>query len=164
MATVYLALGSNVGNSAAHLQRAIHLLGSCLSNINQAPVYVSKAVGYTDQADFLNTAISGETNLSPQELLVFVKNIEQDIGRVERFRWGPREIDIDLIFHGNLIQNTDQLTLPHPHFRERDFVLQPLHDIAPTMVDPISHQTIKELLEQIQPNNKSIIRQVGRES
>jgi 2-amino-4-hydroxy-6-hydroxymethyldihydropteridine diphosphokinase len=156
MVIIYLALGSNVGDSAAHIQKAIQLLSSAVSDINQAPVYTSKAMGYTDQADFLNTAITGQTALSPQELLVVIKGIEKEIGRIERFRWGPREIDIDLILYDDLIQDNDELTLPHPHFRERDFVLQPLVDLKPSLVDPVTGKTMRQLLSELPKDQNSL--------
>src|ERR1700722_791378 len=121
MAMVYLALGSNVGDSQANLAQAIRLLGMSVSDIKQAPVYLSKAVGYTDQPDFLNTVISGQTDLSAEALLDFVKSVEQQVGRTASFHWGPREIDIDIILCGDLTQQSDKLTIPHPYFRERDF-------------------------------------------
>src|ERR1019366_6456645 len=101
MTVVYLALGSNVGDSAANIAEAIKLLGNSIESIKQAPLYASKAAGYTDQPDFVNTAVSGETSLNPEQLLSFVKDIEQQIGLINRFRWGPREIDIDIIFYGD---------------------------------------------------------------
>jgi 2-amino-4-hydroxy-6-hydroxymethyldihydropteridine diphosphokinase len=160
MVTIYLALGSNVGDSAAYIQQAIQLLSATLSSVKQAPVYTSKAMGYTNQADFLNTAISGQTTLPPQELLVVIKDIEKKIGRIERFRWGPREIDIDLILYDNLIQDTDQLTLPHPHFRERDFVLQPLVDLKPSLTDPSTGKTVRQLLNELPKDQISLIKVV----
>ncbi|HUD10584.1 MAG TPA: 2-amino-4-hydroxy-6-hydroxymethyldihydropteridine diphosphokinase [Candidatus Saccharimonadales bacterium] len=160
MVTVYLALGSNVGDSARYITKAIDLLGSALQDIQQAPLYVSKAVGYTDQADFLNTAISGQTELSPQALSRVIKNTERQIGRVKRFRWGPREIDIDIIFYGNQVLATDSLTIPHPSFKQRDFVLRPIVDLNSKMIDPLTHKTVKQLLNQQDPSHLSIIRKV----
>lgn len=157
MATVYLALGSNVGEPAAHIEQAIGLLGAVLNNIRRAPVYRSKAAGHTDQPDFLNTAVSGETSLSPEELLASIKRAEQEIGRVERFRWGPREIDIDIIFYDDLVQETVALTLPHPEFRGRDFVLRPLCDLNPDLKDPVSKRTVSQLLDKIVGGNRTII-------
>jgi 2-amino-4-hydroxy-6-hydroxymethyldihydropteridine diphosphokinase len=162
MATIYLALGSNVGDSAAYIQKAIQLLGSTLSNMQQAPVYAAKPMGYTEQADFLNTAISGQTDVSPEELLATIKDIEQEVGRVERFHWGPREIDIDLIFYGDLIRNTDQLSIPHPHFQERDFVLQPLADLNASLVDPLSGKTMRQLIDELPEDHISLIKVVGK--
>jgi 2-amino-4-hydroxy-6-hydroxymethyldihydropteridine diphosphokinase len=160
MTIVYLALGSNVGDSHAHITRAIELLGSKLTDTKPAPLYASKAVGYTDQADFINTAVGGQTNLSPQELLAFVKDIEQQIGRIQRFRWGPREIDIDIIFYDDLVLETEQLTIPHASFRERDFVLQPLNDLNPTLKDPVSGLSVNTLLANLKSDGTSIIRRL----
>jgi 2-amino-4-hydroxy-6-hydroxymethyldihydropteridine diphosphokinase len=160
MAMVYLALGSNIGDSLQYIGQAIGLLGSVVHDIQQAPVYVSKAVGYTDQADFMNTAICGQTELSPQTLLQAIDTIEQQIGRVRRFRWGPREIDIDIIFYEDRFIESKNLTIPHPAFRERDFVLQPLVDLNSTLIDPVSQKTVKQLLEQLNPSQLSIIRKI----
>jgi 2-amino-4-hydroxy-6-hydroxymethyldihydropteridine diphosphokinase len=157
MAVVYLALGSNVGIGNQQLNKAITLLEERLSNVKQAPHYASKAVGYTKQPDFINTVIQAETDLSPQDLLEFTQNVEETIGRIRRFRWGPREIDIDIIFYDNQVVNSPTLIFPHPRFSERDFVLRPLHDLNPEMVDPLSHKTIRELYEQLPESNFSII-------
>ena len=98
--TIFLALGSNVGDKISNIKKTINLLGSKVSEIESAPLYESKAIGYLDQANFINTVIKGETSLTPHELLKFIKEVEHEVGRVERFRWGPREIDIDIIFFG----------------------------------------------------------------
>jgi len=156
MATVYLALGSNVGDSRQEIEQAIGLLGAAVNNIQRAPLYRTKAAGYTDQPDFINTAIRGETALSPGELLALAQDIEQKIGRIERFRWGPREIDIDIIFYGDLVQESEALVLPHPVYHKRDFVLQPLKDLDPNLRDPVSGKTVSELLAKIAPQDKSI--------
>jgi 2-amino-4-hydroxy-6-hydroxymethyldihydropteridine diphosphokinase len=160
MTTVYLALGSNVGDSRRYIQQAAGLLGEVLQNLKQAPVYSSKAVGYTDQPDFLNTAVSGQTDLEPAALLEQVKNIENQVGRTPTFRHGPREIDIDIIFYGDKILEAEALTIPHPDFRERDFVLQPVCDLNSSLIDPVTKQTAGQLLANIQTDQKSLIRQV----
>jgi 2-amino-4-hydroxy-6-hydroxymethyldihydropteridine diphosphokinase len=160
MANIYLALGSNVGDSKDYIGKAIELLGASVRGIKRAPIYSSKAVGYTDQADFLNTAVQGRTNLSSEDLLKFIKNVEEKIGRVERFRFGPREIDIDIIFYDDLVLETEELVIPHPAFRGRDFVLQPLNDLNPELSDPVSSQTVAGLLAAIPPENRSILKQV----
>ncbi len=160
MAVVYLALGSNVGDSTHHIKQATELLSKILHDMRQAPLYSSKAVGYTDQPDFLNTALSGETNLSPEELLAAVKLVEQEVGRVATFRWGPREIDIDIIFYDDLRMETDTLTIPHPRFRERDFVLRPLCDLNPELIDPISQQSVTALLAHIDSQQESVITRI----
>ena len=156
MTEVYLALGSNVGDSKANIEQAVQLLSSSIKDIRQAPIYRSKAVGVTDQPDFLNTAISGQTELIPAELLKFIKDVETRIGRIDRGRWQPREIDIDIIFYGSQVIKTHKLTVPHPRFRERDFVLQPLHDLNPNLIDPVTNQAIKQLLADLSPDQLSI--------
>lgn len=156
MAMVYLALGSNVGDGNQQFDMAISLLKTQFSDIIEAPRYRSKAVGVTDQPDFLNTVIRAKTELSPQSLLEFTKATEQEVGRVHRYRWGPREIDIDIIFYDDVVTETPTLTLPHPRFSERDFVLKPVLDINPTFVDPLSGQTIQELFNALGKNEHSI--------
>jgi 2-amino-4-hydroxy-6-hydroxymethyldihydropteridine diphosphokinase len=160
MAKVYLALGSNVGDSRAHIRQAQQLLAAELGNLKAAPLYSSKAVGYTDQPDFLNTAVSATTKLEPPILLKHIKAIEQKVGRTASFHWGPREIDIDIIFYDDFILKTEDLTIPHPAFAERDFVLKPLTDLNPSLIDPISGQTITVLLNKLSPGEKSILRKV----
>jgi 2-amino-4-hydroxy-6-hydroxymethyldihydropteridine diphosphokinase len=149
MTKVYLALGANVGDPAANIKQAIELLRPRLLQLKQAPIYASKPVGITDQPDFLNTAIGGQTELSPVELFEFIKDVEKRIGRIERLRWGPREIDIDIIFYGDQVINQPQLTVPHPLFQERDFVLQPLIDLNPDLIDPKSGHTVSQLLTKL---------------
>ncbi len=157
MPVVYLALGSNVGDSKKHLATAEELLQEALDCAVSAPLYVSKAVGYTDQADFLNTVVSGQTDLAPKELLEFVKKVEAKIGRTKTFKWGPREIDIDLIFYDDMVMDELNLTIPHPRYVERDFVLKPLCDLCPELIDPVSKKPIKVLLEAISPDQRSIL-------
>ncbi|HSW37330.1 MAG TPA: 2-amino-4-hydroxy-6-hydroxymethyldihydropteridine diphosphokinase [Candidatus Saccharimonadales bacterium] len=160
MAIVYLALGANVGNPKANIEQAIELLQSSVDKIQCAPLYASKAVGYTDQPDFINTAVSGETVLDPAELLKFVKEVEEQVGRVERFRWGPREIDIDIIFYNDSVVQQDNLVIPHPRFAERDFVLQPICDLDPTFIDPLSKRSVKQLLEALSSDQRSLLNKV----
>ena len=160
MTTVYLALGSNVGESRVNITQAIQLLGASIQQIKQAPLYISKAVGYTDQPDFLNTAISGRTNLDPEALLEFIKITERQVGRTASFHWGPREIDIDIILYGDQVLETDKLTIPHPRFRDRDFVLKPLNDLDPALIDPVSRQTTGQLLAKVDSSHQSIIKRI----
>src|SRR5512146_104970 len=154
MTTVYLALGSNIGDSREYIQKAVGLLGEVLSDLKRAPFYRSKAVGYTDQPDFLNTAVSGRTDLEPEALLARVKSIEQEVGRTASFYWGPRQIDIDIVFYGDKVIKTDKLTLPHPRFAERDFVLKPLNDLNFSLADPVSGQSVKRLLAGLNPQQR----------
>ena len=157
MTTVYLALGSNVGDSARHIKLAVTLLEDVLNNVRQAPVYLSRAVGYTDQPNFLNTAVSGQTDLEPEVLLEKLKNIEKKVGRTATFHHGPRQIDIDIILYGHRVIKNDRLIIPHPRFKERDFVLKPLCDLDPNLKDPVSGRMITQLLGQLKPEQKAII-------
>jgi 2-amino-4-hydroxy-6-hydroxymethyldihydropteridine diphosphokinase len=160
MTTIYLALGSNVGDSTAYIKQAAELLRPLLSDLKQAPLYLSEAVGHTDQSNFYNTAVSGNTGLPPTAFLAYLKAIERKIGRTPTFHHGPREIDIDIIFYGDLKLETATLTIPHPDFVNRDFVLQPLLDLNPELIDPQSGQTVAALLGKLQPEQRSIIRRV----
>lgn len=157
MTTVYLALGSNIGNPCKQIKTAVDLLGEVLDGLKQAPVYRSKAVGFRRQPDFLNTAVSGRTGLEPEDLLDRLKAIEAQVGRTSTFRNGPREIDIDLVMYGDRVMETPKLSLPHPRFRERDFVLRPLKDLNPELLDPVSHSSIEQLLAELKPEQRSII-------
>jgi 2-amino-4-hydroxy-6-hydroxymethyldihydropteridine diphosphokinase len=160
MATVYLALGSNQGQSIENIKKAIKLLDTSVSITQSAPFYRSHAIGYTDQPDFINTAILGNTNLEPLPLLKFLKQTEQMVGRIERFRWGPREIDIDIIFYDDLVLKSDELTIPHPEFKSRDFVLQPICDINPNFKDPLSKHSIQDILDKLSPSQKSDLKRL----
>lgn len=155
--TIFLALGSNVGDQEGQMNDAIKLLTSQVTHISRAPFYRSKPMGVTNQPDFVNMALKGSTILSPGELLTFVKAIEQQIGRVYRYRWGPREIDIDIIFYDNLIFKSETLEIPHPRAVERDFVLRPISDLDPTFVHPVFHKQVDELLTSLLPEDKVIL-------
>jgi 2-amino-4-hydroxy-6-hydroxymethyldihydropteridine diphosphokinase len=112
-------------------------------------LYVTPAWGYTDQADFVNAVCRLDTHLEPDDLLVRLKAIETGLGRRERFRWGPREIDLDLLFYGNKVLDNAGLRVPHPMLHRRAFVLIPLAEIAPHLIHPETGYKISEHLEAI---------------
>lgn len=149
MHTVFLALGSNVGNKKENLNKAIKLLGKQIKNISVAKFYETKPMYYEKQENFLNSALRGETDLSPRDLLTFVKSLEQEIGRKKRFPNGPREIDIDILFYDDISFQDEHVQIPHPRIQERDFVLKPLMDIDPNFIHPVLKKTIKELENEI---------------
>ena len=155
---IFLALGSNVGDKTGNIQKATLLLKKKVLSGKTANFYESKAAGFTDQDNFINTVIEGNTKLSPEELLDFVKKIEKKVGRVKRFHWGPREIDIDILFYDDLVYKKENLQIPHPRIQERDFVLKPLSDIAPNKIHPEINKSILELLKDLPPASVSIIR------
>lgn len=146
---VYLALGSNLGERRAHLREALNRLSPEVHIHKVSSVYETTPVGYQDQPDFLNIACQGETQLSPQALLHYVKTIESAIGRQTTFRNGPRVIDIDILLYDQLCIQENDLIIPHPRMAERAFVLAPLAEIASEVIEPTHYQTIRELLRKV---------------
>ncbi len=146
---VYLALGANLGRRRKTLQSAVEALGEAMAIEAISPIYETEPWGIVDQPTFLNLCLSGQTWLSPAELLATVKMIERRLGRVDGERWGPRLIDIDVILYGDRVVEDGQINVPHPRFHERAFVLVPLADIAGETVDPRSGKRVRELLQEV---------------
>ncbi|WGS66107.1 2-amino-4-hydroxy-6-hydroxymethyldihydropteridine diphosphokinase [Marinitoga aeolica] len=156
-----IALGSNVGNRLNNIKRAIELLSKYVEIIKISNIYETEPWGYTEQDTFLNACVLINTELEPYELLKICKNIEKDLKRKQRFKWGPREIDLDIIYYGDLVLEKDDLNIPHKHMFERDFVIVPLNDISPDWKHPIFNKTIKERYDEI---DKSKIKRYEKES
>jgi len=147
--TVYLGLGSNMGDRQANLERALDLLSQRMRLGRVSPIYDTEPTGNTHQPRFLNLVAQAYTSLAPLGLLTLAKGIEAKLGRVPGKRNAPRPIDIDILFHGDLVMKTPKLVIPHPRLTERAFVLVPLVEIDPDLVHPVNGKTSKELLEAV---------------
>ena len=147
MDRVAIALGSNVGDRRAHLDYAVSALRALLTNVAVSRYYDTVPVGVSGpQAMFLNAAAVGESGLAPRALLEALLAIEQERGRERPYLNAPRTLDLDLILAGDRVVEEPGLVLPHPRFRERRFVLEPLAAVAPDLRDPVSGKTVAELL------------------
>jgi 2-amino-4-hydroxy-6-hydroxymethyldihydropteridine diphosphokinase len=146
---IYLSLGTNLGDRQANLQQALQELKRQITITAISHVYETEPWGVTDQPAFLNICIAGTTALAPHELLDFCKHIETEIGRKPTFKWGPRLIDIDILFYNNMIMEDEILSIPHPFVDERAFVLAPLADIAPDYEHPQTHASVVQMLANV---------------
>jgi 2-amino-4-hydroxy-6-hydroxymethyldihydropteridine diphosphokinase len=154
MNLVYLSLGSNVGDREAHLREAIMQLEGVGQIKAGSSIYETEPVEFTQQSNFLNCAIALETNLPPSELMSQLLDIERRLGRERIQKKGPRTIDIDVLLYGDLVLDSANITIPHPAMAQRRFVLEPLAEIAPDAVHPVTKNTIRELLEELPAGQK----------
>lgn len=143
MNTVFLLLGSNLGNRQNFLQEAIKLISLQIAPvIKTSSIYETQSWGKTDAPDYLNQVVVLETDIPALELLRRILSIELVLGRKREEEWGSRTIDIDILFYGAEIINTEELQVPHPELHKRRFTLEPLAEIAPDLVHPVINKAI----------------------
>ena len=149
MSGIYLAIGSNLGNRQANLALSLRMLAPLVGVEALSPLYESQPQEPAPPPDYLNAACRVTTGLPPDLLLRHLKRIEKAIGRHSQERWMPRPIDLDIVIYNDTIIGTNELTLPHPRLREREFVLQPPLDLEPDLLFPSTAEPLETLLSQL---------------
>lgn len=152
--TVYIGLGSNLGDRVTYLREAVQRLGAITTIEKASRLYVAAPLGYVRDDAFINAVVSGTTTLKPLELLEMMQAIEQAMGRRPGVQFGPRPIDLDLLFYDAVQIETRKLTVPHPRVHQRAFVLKPLAEIAPNLMHPVLYYTISQLLQDAEDANQ----------
>ncbi len=160
-ATVFISLGSNLGARENNLQEAIKLIASLpqTSLVNQSGKYTTAAWGNTDQPDFLNMVIEIRSGLLPAALMESLLHLEEKMGRIRNDHWGPRSIDMDILFYDKEIIHLSHLHVPHPEMHNRNFVLVPLNEIAPEFIHPVFKKNIAQLLEEC-PDKLTVLKAI----
>jgi 2-amino-4-hydroxy-6-hydroxymethyldihydropteridine diphosphokinase len=148
--TVYIALGTNLGDRLANLRAAIESMPPEIIVLAESHVYETPPWGYENQPAFLNMVIKAETGLEPEPLLAYLKQLEVELGREQNIRWGPRLIDLDILFYDDLVLDSLPLVIPHPRLHERAFVLVPLMDVAPDLVHPVFRSRVSDFLAELE--------------
>lgn len=150
MNRVYISFGSNIGDRYGAVSDAFELIEeNGMKILLKSQIIETEPYGYEDQPSFINGALLVETELSCREVLTRLLTIEKNLGRVRKFKWGPRIIDLDIIFFNEEIYDEEDLKVPHPDMQNRNFVLKPLNDICPEYIHPIFKKSVGEMLEEL---------------
>ncbi len=157
---IYLALGSNLGDRMSNLASAVEHLSRKMKIKKRSSAFETEPLYIEEQPLFLNAVLSASTSLTPFELLHFVKTVERKLGRQTSFRNAPRLIDIDILFYGDQVVNSPELTIPHPRITERAFVLVPLTEIAPKLIHPVLQKRVSDLLNKVE--GKDEVKRIGK--
>ncbi len=150
MHTAYVAFGSNIGEKESYIKRALEKIEKRgMKIIKVSPIYETEPYGVLDQDSFLNGVVKIETNLTPENLIEVLLDIEKQLDRVRERRWGPRTIDLDIIFYDDLIINEKDLVIPHKDMENREFVLKPLCNIDENFIHPVLKKSVKQLYDEL---------------
>lgn len=156
MSIAYIGIGSNLGDREENCEKALALLEQKgIKTLKRSSMIETEPWGVREQPKFMNMAVEVTTDMVPTQLLLKLKEVETELGRTETTRWGPRIIDLDILFYNDIVMNSPELEIPHPHMREREFVLIPLSEIAPDKIHPVLKKSVRELLQEIKksPSN-----------
>lgn len=168
MVKVYIGMGGNLpsvaGSPVQTLAAAIVRLGELGRVTARSHCYSTAPVGFSEQPRFVNAVVELESTLAPHELLIRTMHIERDFGRdrLNSFRNGPRSLDLDLLLYGDVVLSGNNLEIPHPRLSQRAFVLVPLAEIAPALLEPRSRRTIRALLEELRSRDEDDVQNVVR--
>ena len=149
--TAYIAFGSNMGDKKKYIEDGLAelVMNPCIELVSKSSIIITKPYGEVEQSDFLNGVCKIETLLSPEELLSELHRVEEQAHRTREVHWGPRTLDLDIIYYDDLVMNTDELIIPHVDMENRTFVLEPLCEIAPNFRHPLNHKTSVQMLKAL---------------
>jgi len=151
---IYIGIGTNLGNRQDNIQKAIKHLEEISDVLKVSQIIETSPYGKTDQPNFLNCVVEIDTELTPNELIHSLLEIEEKMGRVRIEKWGPRIIDLDILFYGNLVIQNEQLTVPHYDFENRMFFVQPMYELDPNFVHPLSVKSMKDIFTELRGETK----------
>lgn len=151
----YIGIGSNMGDTRGYLQSALEGIerNERIRKVRASKLIVTKPYGGVAQDDFLNGAVEVETLFTPEELLFFLQSLEQGANRERKVHWGPRTLDLDILFYEDFISDKPLLTVPHPDMQNRDFVLKPLNELCPYYIHPIIGKSVRQMLWELEKNS-----------